>query len=548
MSDYLMEHGQRETAQTDQADPRQHQNEAGGYVFDVGIWAQLRRWLILGSEGGDYYAGEKQRTVENVKVLDHCLAENGARTVALIVEVSTGGLAPSNEQALFALARAIAAGDKATRFAAGQALPQVARTGTHLFSFAKYAQTQRGWGVNLRKAVAGWYESKAPDKLAYQLVKYRQREGVTHRDLLRLSHPKPPTPGHARLYGFASGNTAHEARADDSKGRPTRAAYPWTPSGMDEAVVVGFIAAQATENPAETAKLIREYRLPREAVKPEHLNDQDVWRALLDVGMPLGAMTRNLATMTRNGVLTGEYLATVTDAITNPEIVQASRLHPMALLVAMRTYASGTSFRGRGDGWNPIPDVVDALDEAFYLAFNNVVPTGKRTLLAIDVSGSMQYEGISGMPIRATEAACAMALVTLHAEKDVTVVGFDTSVHVNLGLSRRQRLDDAVARMPGGGGTDCSLPYRYAMQHHNGIPYDAVILYTDNETWAGGVHPHQLAEQWRNTGAPYGRSVFVAMTATRHSLAKPEDQLSMNVVGFDTTAPSMISAFVSGQL
>jgi len=27
------------------------------------------------------------------------------------------------------------------------------------------------------------------DALAYQAVKYRQRDGVTHRDLLRLAHP-----------------------------------------------------------------------------------------------------------------------------------------------------------------------------------------------------------------------------------------------------------------------------------------------------------------------------------------------------------------------
>ena len=36
---------------------------------------------------------------------------------------------------------------------------------------------------------ARWYAAQPVDALAYQAVKYRQREGVTHRDLLRLAHP-----------------------------------------------------------------------------------------------------------------------------------------------------------------------------------------------------------------------------------------------------------------------------------------------------------------------------------------------------------------------
>ena len=65
----------------------------------------------------------------------------------------------------------------------------MARTGTHLFIFARYVQQFRGWGRGLRRAVGDWYLAKEPDKLAYQVLKYRQREGWTHRDLLRLAHP-----------------------------------------------------------------------------------------------------------------------------------------------------------------------------------------------------------------------------------------------------------------------------------------------------------------------------------------------------------------------
>ena len=63
------------------------------------------------------------------------------------------------------------------------------RTGTHLFQFAAFVEGFRGWGRSLRRAVGRWYAGQPVDALAYQAVKYRQREGVSHRDLLRLAHP-----------------------------------------------------------------------------------------------------------------------------------------------------------------------------------------------------------------------------------------------------------------------------------------------------------------------------------------------------------------------
>jgi len=37
-------------------------NSAGGYAFPVDDWTRLDRFLILGSEGGSYYAGERELT------------------------------------------------------------------------------------------------------------------------------------------------------------------------------------------------------------------------------------------------------------------------------------------------------------------------------------------------------------------------------------------------------------------------------------------------------------------------------------------------------
>src|SRR5258708_4542503 len=75
-------------------------NSAGGYSFPVDDWTRLDRFLILGSEGGSYYATERQLTLENAKSVMQCIAADGPRAVQRIVEISEAGRAPKNDPAI----------------------------------------------------------------------------------------------------------------------------------------------------------------------------------------------------------------------------------------------------------------------------------------------------------------------------------------------------------------------------------------------------------------------------------------------------------------
>jgi 60 kDa SS-A/Ro ribonucleoprotein len=186
---YLQRHGTRRVPQWAPL-PGQAQNSADGFAWGVDRWARLHRFL--GSEGGSYYASEWTLTRENAEAVEECVREDGLRAVAEMVRMSAEGRAPKNDPALYALALAAGLGDVETRRAALAALPQVARTGTHLFQFALFVEGFRSWGRSLRRAVGRWYTAQPVDALAYQAVKYRRRQGVTHRDLLRLAHPARP--------------------------------------------------------------------------------------------------------------------------------------------------------------------------------------------------------------------------------------------------------------------------------------------------------------------------------------------------------------------
>jgi 60 kDa SS-A/Ro ribonucleoprotein len=199
-SSYLTENvvSTRETPQSEPL-PGQVANSAGGYSYAVDDLARLRRFLILGSEGGSYYANERDLTRENIDAVKAAIDQHGPAAVAEIVAISKGGRAPKNDPALLALAYAISVKDADTRRAAAEALPEVARIGTHLYTFLGFAEKFRGWGRTLRWAVQNWYKQDA-ERLALQSVKYRQRNGWTHRDALRLAHPAGVSDEHSKLY------------------------------------------------------------------------------------------------------------------------------------------------------------------------------------------------------------------------------------------------------------------------------------------------------------------------------------------------------------
>ena len=158
----------------------------------------------------------------------------------------------------------------------------------------------------------------------------------------------------------------------------------------------------------------------------EHLTSPGVWEALLD-DMPSTALIRNLATMTRIGLLTpglGRRLVLAVEQLGNGERLRRARVHPIAVLSALRTYESGRGARGQGE-WTPVREIVDALDAAFYAAFAGVEPAGTRLLLALDVSGSMQSGRVAGVPgLSPRDASAALALVTAATEPSWQIVGF----------------------------------------------------------------------------------------------------------------------------
>lgn len=547
--------------QRERADARQVENSAGGFVYSVSDEQRLRRFLVLGTEGGTFYASQKDLTNANVGFLKEYAAKDPSMFYGTLVDVDANNVAPRHSTVLLALAVlythaapvtvTLRSGETATFDARKEIEGQFdvfVRTGTHLFEFVQYVTMYRKWGRSLRRLVGSWYKTKEPSALAYQVVKYRQRDGWTHRDLLRKAHPQVDG-ALALVLDYVTHGPVTQADAIKA-GKPTLV-------NVDVADVIDeYEAVKRGVLKPEAATALSWEMLPTES-----LTNPEVWRSLIRTGnLPYTATLRNLGRMTSLGVFDdAKTLKDVIARLSDPEYVKRARVHPFNVLTALKTYGSGGGFRGSLT-WRPVQRIVDALDAAFYASFGNVQETGKRICIALDISGSMSTP-LMNSNVSAREGSVAMAMATLAADPDTTeTIAFTSGGWTSpaqrarwgggiteLGLSPRRRMDDIVRETSrlGFGGTDCSLPMLWAEAQKK--TFDAFIVYTDNETWAGTIQPMDALRNYRKMFNPETRLIVVGMTATGFTIADPQDGGALDVVGFDASAPAIISNFVSGR-
>ena len=548
-------------------------NNAGGVTFTITPFEMLQRFLILGSDQPTYYSSAQKLTKDNAENIRACLKEDGKKTVNMIVDISVSGRAPKNDPALFALAVASVPdfGSPETAQYATSQLSKVARTGTHLMHYADYVKSMRGLGRNLKNAFGAWYTDKNEGQLAYQLAKYQNRDGWGTKDLLALTHVKATDARKSALLAWArfGGVDALKNAAENwstgldkysgrvkwqgNSGRTTdlsatevaarraryQSAYNLLTGDSANKLIAAYEAAKKATNVGEIVKCITEGGLTHEMLPTQWKTSPEVWEALLPK-MPATALIRNLGQMSKIGLLKplSEASKFIVNRLRDTGYIKQNRVHPIQVLLAQGTYRQGHGFRG-SSSWTPVPNVIDALEDAFYAAFANVVPTGKNIYIGIDVSGSMSWDSsvIQGTGITAAQGAAAMAMVVARTEPNYAVYAFSTGMQ-EIGITAKDTLSAALAKTSrmSAGGTDCAQPILHAGSA--GMEVDSFLTITDNESWAGAIHPIQALKN---------SLIAMGMTATQYSIADPNDPYNLNVVGFDANVPVLISDFIRGK-
>lgn len=506
------------------------QGRSGGWMFDAGLWKMLQRCLLIGTAKSTYYVGKNELTEDFVAVIRQAIAKNPER-VAQEILYASDGRAINNSAPILALVLLSMGEAPEAKKTFGEIFPQVVRTGSHFYEWLNYTKSLRGFGKVVREAGKNWFLREDVKGLAYQLLKYQQRYDFSHRDALRLFHVKPPTEEHQQL-------------------------FEWIVKGWEVLPIEIPSTALAQiwwyewlkRNPDQTYEAIVQGRLTHEMAAPVGKMDKSAWQLLFNE-MPIGALLRNLGSLTEIGVLASHEsvnLQRVEAVLNNKEHLRKGRIHPIDVLKALKTYQSGGKLGRSKKTWKPVHKIVDILEKAVELSFDVVQPTGKVFMHAVDVSGSMASP-IADMGLTCCEVAATMALVTAKAEKSYTIRGFSTQF-CDLGITAKDSFRSAVhkASNKNFGGTDASVAYEWMIR--NKFKVDVICFWTDSESWAGYKHPSQALAEYRKKVNPNIKAVYITLAPYQITLVDPNDPLSWDLGGFDPGTPRIIQMLATGEL
>lgn len=225
-------------------------------------------------------------------------------------------------------------------------------------------------------------------------------------------------------------------------------------------------------------------------------NTKEVWTELIN-SKKLGymALLRNL----RNIINSGADYSSVIKFISDPEQVKKSKQLPFRYYAAYKTLTN--------NGINN-DDVLDALEKAIDLSINNMEVIPGKTLIAVDVSGSMSSNISSKSDIACYEIGALLGILLSKMTEDSEVIYFNSkwygSGNNGYTVKRYGKYDNILASLKEvrcGGGTDMNIPLEYAIElsksRKTKKPFDRIIYLSDNECNSDSDVIQSLANKYR---------------------------------------------------
>ena len=269
----------------------QKRNSCGGAVFNANEIDILTRHLIIGQRR--YYPDNPKDVCEKISDLVVNLINKGKsdELINKIWELSIEGRCCQRSNLVYCLAFCAryrgtmeakneeqAMLFRQVRQAACNMVTEVCSTPTDLFQFVEYCEKiskrlygSSGWGRAFKRAIRRWYLEKEGTKLAYLVTKYKRRHKWSHKDLLKLSHPKVDNEkgSHAAIFRYVT--------------RGFRAIQEWinqSPQEIDVSETVGVLyavhQASRTDQIETIMDLVQNHGLVCEQVPNKFLKNRQV--------------------------------------------------------------------------------------------------------------------------------------------------------------------------------------------------------------------------------------------------------------------------------
>ena len=211
-------------------------------------------------------------------------------------------------------------------------------------------------------------------------------------------------------------------------------------------------------------------------------NKAEVWNELIASGsVGYMALLRNL----RNIIRSGADVEPVLQILSDPDRVKRSRQLPFRFYSAYRMLERESLLT---------PEIRTALDQALTASVDGMETIPGRTLIAVDVSGSMRARVSARSGVRCREIAALLGALSGRLCEDSEVCYFDHTGSWSCAdedkgyVVRTYDKEESILKICAqsffrGGGTDMGLPMKYALEEdprRSERPFDRVIYFSDN--------------------------------------------------------------------
>jgi 60 kDa SS-A/Ro ribonucleoprotein len=394
-------------------------------------------------------------------------------------------------------------------------------------------KARKGLSASLQRAFQRWLNDASVGKLLSASI----GSDPSLRDILRMARPTPTDNARRALFGWLTEKEVEK----------------WAPATQaDLPVEVQLLEEyrKATDDQAQVAILDKldgaRWDLLSDAAKGPR-----VWTALARKMGPQ-ALRMNLNTLLRHEVFSNDksMIDYAAGRIANEEEVRRSRQFP---------YQYFAAYMNADDA---VPQAIKtALHKAAEVACGNVPKFSGPVVIGLDTSGSMGsavtgYRGSgAASKMRCVDVAALFAAAVLRSNPDSVVIPFDTQAY-DAKIDPNDSILSIAKRLAsyGGGGTDCSLPIKAAVEKYPKRQFAAAILVSDNESWVGSgrygatgvmsAWEDFLANQRKLAGKNASPKLVCIDLQPYQTVQACERAEIMNIAGFSDSVFGVINGFL----
>ena len=482
-------------------------NEAGGKAYKREPRFALAQYAATGCLNGTFYADAETQLDEVLEICVKVEPEFVAKTAIFAREQGFMKDMP-------ALLLATLAKRDVKLFA--RAFGRVVNSGKMLRNVVQVLRSgvtgRKSLGTAPKREIKRWLEGRSDAQLFADSV----GNDPSLADVIKMVHPRPGSKSREALFGYLLGRKFDEA------------ALPKIVRDFES-----FKAGESETLPDVPFAMLTSLKLSRKQ-----------WCELALKG-GWHNLRMNLNTYARHGVFDEPGMAgRVAERLADPEAVKGARVFPYQLLVAC--FSTGRE----------VPELVrEALQDALELSLANVPQFSGRTVICLDVSGSM-HTPVTGKrkgattTVRCIDVAALFAAAILRKNLVAEVIAFNDAV-VDCRLNPRDSVmtnAKLLSSLPQGG-TNCSAPL--AKLNAAKAKADLVVYVSDNQSWVDEAQGRGTAtmEQWakfeaRNPGAKLA-CIDVQPSGTTQA-AEREDVL--NIGGFGDSVFELLELYAKNEL